>query len=58
MPEEERVATLAELERQRNAATRELNLIPPTKHQLIQYKTQIKKLEIRLAEIEKAMGML
>jgi hypothetical protein len=55
MPEEERVATLAELERQRDAATRELNLIPPTKHQLIQYQTQIKKLEARLAEIEKAI---
>ena len=55
MPEAERVATLAELERQRDAATRELNLIPPTKHQLVQYQTQIKKLEARLAEIEKAI---
>mmetsp|Transcript_58588 Transcript_58588/g.94642 ORF Transcript_58588/g.94642 Transcript_58588/m.94642 type:complete len:329 (+) Transcript_58588:80-1066(+) len=55
MPEEERVTTLAELECQREAATRELNLIPPTKHQLIQYQTQIKKLETRLAEIEKAI---
>lgn len=55
MPEDERVAMLAELERQRDAATRELNLIPPTKHQLVQYQTQIKKLEARLAEIEKAI---
>ena len=55
MPEEERLSTLAELERQRDAATRELNLIPPTKHQLVQYQTQIKKLETRLAEIEKAI---
>lgn len=55
MPEEERLTTLAELERQRDAATRELNLIPPTKHQLVQYQTQIKQLETRLAEIEKAI---
>lgn len=55
MPEEERVATLAELERQRDAATKELNMIPPTKYQLVQYQTQIKKLEARLAEIEKAI---
>jgi len=55
MPEEERLSTLAELERQRDAATRELNLIPPTKHQLVQYQTQIKKLDTRLAEIEKAI---
>lgn len=55
MPEEERVATLAELERQRAAAQTELNLIPPTKHQLVQYQTQIKKLDARLAEIEKAI---
>ena len=45
MPEEERLSTLAELERQRDAATKELNMIPPTKYQLVQYQTQIKKLE-------------
>ena len=55
MPEEERLSTLAELERQRDAATKELNMIPPTKYQLVQYQTQIKKLETRLAEIEKAI---
>jgi len=55
MPEEERVSTLAELERQRDAALKELNMIPPTKHQLVQYQMQLKKLETRLAEIEKAI---
>jgi hypothetical protein len=54
MPEEERVATLAELELQRAAAQRELNLISPTKYQMVQYQTKIKKLDARLAEISKS----
>jgi len=55
MPEEERVSTLAELEKQKAAALKELNLIPPSKHQLHAYKTQIQGLEKKLAEIEKAI---
>jgi hypothetical protein len=54
MPEEERVATLAEIELQRAAAQRELNLISPTKYQMVQYQTKIKKLDARLAEISKS----
>eukprot|EP00286_Rhodomonas_abbreviata_P005108 CAMPEP_0181326456 /NCGR_PEP_ID=MMETSP1101-20121128/21506_1 /TAXON_ID=46948 /ORGANISM="Rhodomonas abbreviata, Strain Caron Lab Isolate" /LENGTH=346 /DNA_ID=CAMNT_0023434907 /DNA_START=22 /DNA_END=1060 /DNA_ORIENTATION=- len=55
MPEEERVATLKELEAQKAAALKEMNSIPPSKIQLAAYQSQIKKLETRMAEIEKAI---
>eukprot|EP00961_Rhodomonas_salina_P128241 1728022-Rhodomonas_salina.1 len=55
MPEEERLATLKELETQKSAALKELNMIPPSKVELAAYKAQVKKLETRLAEIENAI---
>ena len=55
MPEEERLATLTELNNQKKAALHELNCIPISKTQLPVYQAQIKKLEARLTEIDNAV---
>mmetsp|Transcript_2430 Transcript_2430/g.5803 ORF Transcript_2430/g.5803 Transcript_2430/m.5803 type:complete len:334 (+) Transcript_2430:231-1232(+) len=55
MPEEERVATLQELEKQRDAALKELNQIPPSKHQLHANQVLMRGLEGKLKEIENAI---
>jgi hypothetical protein len=57
MPEEERLSTLAELQKQKEAALKELNMIPPSKHQLLANKALISKLEIKLSEIDKAIEL-
>uniref|UniRef100_A0A7S0W1Z3 Enkurin domain-containing protein n=1 Tax=Hemiselmis tepida TaxID=464990 RepID=A0A7S0W1Z3_9CRYP len=55
MPEEERVATLRELEKQRDAALKEMNQIPPSKHQLHANQVLLRGLESKLKEIENAI---
>jgi len=57
MPEAERVETLRELEKQRDAALREYNLIPPSKHQLHANQVILRGLETKLVEIEKAIDL-
>lgn len=55
MPEEERLETLRELEKQKAMSLKELNTIPPSKLQLSAYQKQARDLEAKLTEIENAI---